>query len=116
MALAGNLPITEAQERHGLIVDIHPDAPSVLAPIAPGLIVPIGVRRYTALALGAQQEIARGPCIIALDGEREVTVRPGERASVRLNPQGPRVINPHHVLAAAAQQGVFVQPQVSSAL
>jgi predicted polyphosphate/ATP-dependent NAD kinase len=110
MALAGNLPIAEAQSRHGLIVDIHPDAPSVLAPIAPGLIVPIGVRRYTALALGTQQEIARGPCIIALDGEREVTVRPGERASVRLNPQGPRVINPHQVLAEAAQQGVFVQP------
>jgi hypothetical protein len=113
MALAGNLPCAEPQEQSGLIVEIHPDAPSVLTPIAPGLIVPVGVKRYTALASGAKQEIAQGPCIIALDGEREVTVRPGERAAVRLNPQGPRVINPQQILAAAAQQGVFLRDRAS---
>jgi predicted polyphosphate/ATP-dependent NAD kinase len=109
MALAGNLPLAEEMQHGGLLIDIHPEAPPVLAPIAPGLIVPIGVKRYVPLALGAQVEIGTGPCSIALDGEREVTVRAHDRVAVRLHPEGPRVINPQRVLAHAAQQGFFLQ-------
>jgi predicted polyphosphate/ATP-dependent NAD kinase len=113
MALAGNLPLDKTHPHTGMIIDTHPDAPPVLAPIAPGLIVPVGVRRYAPLAPGKPVKLADGPCIIALDGEREVVVRAGERAAIRLNPEGPRVINPHHVLARAAQQGVFLQEPTS---
>lgn len=109
MALAGNLPLAEELQQGGLLIEIHPKAPAVLAPIAPGLIVPVGVKRYAPLALGEQIEIGTGPCIIALDGEREVTVQPHERIAVRLHPEGPRVINPQRVLADAAQQGFFLQ-------
>jgi hypothetical protein len=49
--------------------------------------------------------------MLALDGEREVTVRAGEQVAVRLNPEGPYVIDPQHVLAEAAQQGIFLQEQ-----
>jgi len=113
MALAGNLPLHATHPHTGMIIHTHPDAPPVLAPIAPGLIVPVGVQRYAPLALGEPVKLADGPCIIALDGEREVVVRSGERAAIRLNPEGPRVINPHHVLAHAAQQGVFLQEPAS---
>jgi predicted polyphosphate/ATP-dependent NAD kinase len=113
MALAGNLPLNDRHPPTGMIIHTHPNAPPVLAPIAPGLIVPVGVQRYAPLPLGEPVQLADGPCIIALDGEREVVVRSGERAAIRLNPEGPRVINPHHVLAHAAQQGVFLQEPTS---
>jgi predicted polyphosphate/ATP-dependent NAD kinase len=115
MALAGNLPHAQDQDtatHHGMLIHLHPDAPPVLAPIAPGLIVPVGVQAHTPLPLGKRIDVATGPCMLALDGEREVTVRAGEQVAVHLNPEGPYVIDPQHVLAEAAQQGIFLQKQI----
>jgi predicted polyphosphate/ATP-dependent NAD kinase len=113
MALAGNLPKAHGTTAtHGMLIHLHPDAPTVLAPIAPGLIVPVGVQSHRPLALGERVDVATGPCMLALDGEREVTVRAGEQVAIRLNPAGPYVIDPQCVLAEAAQQGIFLQGQV----
>ena len=112
MALAGNLPYPQdAADNSGMLIRLHPEAPPVLAPIAPGLIAPVGVQSHAPLAHGERVEVATGPCTLALDGEREVTVRPGQQAAVRLNPDGPYVIDPQRVLAEAAQQGIFAQKQ-----
>jgi predicted polyphosphate/ATP-dependent NAD kinase len=108
VALIGSLPCPNVPRNGGMVVETHPEAPAVLAPIAPGLIVPVGVRRYAPLAAGEQVEVPRGPCTIALDGERERRIRPQDRVTIRLNPRGPRVIDPQRVLAHAAQQGVFL--------
>ena len=113
MALAGNLPLPDNAQNTGIIIETHPEAPPVLAPIAPGLIVPVGIRRHTPLPVGEPVELTKGPCIIALDGEREVMVRRDEPVAVRLNPNGPRVIDPHRTLTWAAQQGVFMQEHLS---
>jgi predicted polyphosphate/ATP-dependent NAD kinase len=116
MALAGNLPWPDGQSRSGMVIETHPDAPPVLAAIAPGLIVPVGVRRYVPLAIGERVEIPNGvPCTIALDGERERKIRPQDRVAIRLHSHGPRVINPQLVLAHASQQGVFLQARIPQA-
>lgn len=109
MALAGNLPAVDAQPHGGLVLEIHPEAPTVLAPIAPGLIVPVGVRRHAPLATGERVEVTGGPGTIALDGEREIVMRAQDRVAVRLHPLGPRVINPQQALAQAARQGFFLR-------
>ncbi len=109
MALAGNLPLDGAPHESGLVIEIHPTAPTVLAPIAPGLIVPVGVQRHAPLRAGERVEVTGGPGTIALDGEREVVMRRHDRVAIRLQPAGPRVVNPQQVLALAAQQGFFVQ-------
>jgi predicted polyphosphate/ATP-dependent NAD kinase len=114
MALAGNLPGSDTQllqPRCGMVIEIDPEAPAVLVPIAPGYIVPVGVQRSTPLATGEQVKVPAGPCIMALDGERERSFRQHEQVVIRLNPQGPRIINPHVVLAQAAHRGVFLQRQ-----
>lgn len=115
MALAGNLPQDDATFTGGLVMEIHPDAPTVLAPIAPGLIVPVGVQRHAPLAPGACVDVPGGRGTVALDGEREVVIRPDDRVAIRLQPQGPRVINPQQALARAAQAGVFVQDRLQHA-
>lgn len=109
MALAGNIPWSAGEDNSGLVIETHTGAPTVLAPIAPGLVVPVGVRRYAPLKMGGQVEVPTGACTIALDGERERKIRPCERVVIRLNANGPRVVNPQRVLAHAAQQGVFLQ-------
>jgi predicted polyphosphate/ATP-dependent NAD kinase len=109
MALAGNIPQREEGGDSGFVIETHADAPTVLAPIAPGLIVPVGVRRCVPLAIGERIEAPAGAYTIALDGERERKIRQHEHVVIRLNGKGPRVVNPHQVLAHAAQQGVFLQ-------
>jgi predicted polyphosphate/ATP-dependent NAD kinase len=108
MALAGNLPVA-GEGQMGMVIETHPDAPPVLAPIAPGLIVPVGVKRYAPLHAGESVAVPGGLGTIALDGEREVLLRQQDHAAIILNPQGPRVIDPQRVLAMASQQGFFVQ-------
>lgn len=112
MALAGNIPLNGAPPDSGLVLEIQAQAPPVLAPIAPGLIVPVGVQRHAPLAPGAEVEVTGGPGTIALDGEREVVIRRHDQAAIRLQPLGPRVIQPQVVLETAAAQGFFVQPRV----
>jgi predicted polyphosphate/ATP-dependent NAD kinase len=109
MALAGNLPLDNAPPDSGLVIETHPGAPTVLTPIAPGLIVPVGVQRHALLQAGEWVEVSGGPGTIALDGEREVVMRRHDRITIGLQPAGPRVIDPQQVLALAAQQGFFVQ-------
>ena len=109
MALAGNMPLCEAGSHGGFVIETHAQAPTVLVPIAPGLIVPVGVRRCTPLAMGEYVTAPAGAYTIALDGERERKIRRHEHVVIRLNAHGPRVIDPHRVLAHAAQQGVFLQ-------
>ena len=110
MALAGNLPQPEGPSGGGMVIETHPEAPAVLAPIAPGLIVPVGVKRYAALTAQEAVTVPSGSYTIALDGERERKIQPQDEVVIRLNPYGPRVVNPQLALAWAAQQGLFLRP------
>ncbi|HKZ85159.1 MAG TPA: NAD(+)/NADH kinase [Anaerolineae bacterium] len=79
----------------------------VLAPIAPGLIVPVEVRRYRLLSLDEEVVLNSDPCTVALDGERTIEVGRDQGLTVRLTKQGPRVVDIHRCMAEAAHAGVF---------
>ena len=49
------------------------------------------------------------PCVLAFDGEREIGLRPGATARLRLNANGPRVIDARKAIQLAAQKGVFIR-------
>ena len=108
MALAGNLPQPGASRCGGLVIEIDHQAPPVLAPIAPGLIQSVGVRRYVHLDFEERVELPAGKGTIALDGEREIVMRPHDCIAVRLRADGPRVVQPQKTLALAAEQGFFM--------
>ena len=60
------------------------------------------------MAVGETIAVTDAPCVLALDGEREVEIPKGGTASVRLSMDGPVVIDPRRTMTAAQQQGVFV--------
>lgn len=68
--------------------------------LAPGLITRVGVESFRELAPGERIELEPGGSI-ALDGEREIELRDGERATVRLA-DGPLRIDVDAVMAHAA--------------
>lgn len=97
---------------HGLYLRLSPSGTGrrVLAPIAPGLVQPIYVAEHRLLAPGAAVEVShKEPCVLAFDGEREISLLPGSSVRLRFTTNGPHVINAQKAIEVAARAGFFVQ-------
>ena len=106
-SIGGNLAPIGPYERKGLLIDFGRNLAAVTAPIAPGIIVPVRYESYRELQIGESVAISRAPCLIAVDGEREIEVRDGEEVAIRLTFEGPVVVDANAALAAAAACGYF---------
>jgi hypothetical protein len=71
------------------------------------MIARVGIQEWRTLPLGERVPVALNPCTIALDGEREFSVRPGERAEVGVADNGPLVVLLDEALRDATARGVF---------
>ena len=110
-SVAGLLIPTTRTDPHGVVVRLGPPDRcecTVLAPIAPGVVVPIGVREAGALGLGVPQAVALERGTVAVDGEREIEFSPATPVTVTLAADGPRILDVRRVLAAAAEQRLLV--------
>ncbi|WP_322818443.1 NAD(+)/NADH kinase [Tepidiforma sp.] len=81
---------------------------TVRVPLAPGLVVPIPVRSHRPIPFGEPIEWY-GPGILALDGERERRLLPGQRARLLPCSRGPLVLEPGRILRRAAAAGLFAE-------
>jgi predicted polyphosphate/ATP-dependent NAD kinase len=105
-AIAGwSHPIAMA-DATGLQLILGQNGRQVRAPIAPGLIVPVGISRERIIQPGERIPIRHAPAILALDGERELLVRQGERWEVALSWDGPKVLDVDRTLLLAQRQGL----------
>jgi len=92
----------------GAHILIGPGLHRVKAPIAPGLIRWVPIQSYRLFEPGEEIPISRTPAVIALDGERERLERGSSRVTVRLNPEGPWVVDVSQALKVASEKGLFV--------
>jgi predicted polyphosphate/ATP-dependent NAD kinase len=106
-AVGARLMPVSMNDSAGLHIRIGKGGVIVVAPIAPGMIIPIDIESWRSLEIGEQVEIELRPCTIALDGERSFSVLPHQRAYVRLSDEGPHVTNIEAALLEAALTGVF---------
>ncbi|WP_322488236.1 ATP-NAD kinase family protein [Chloroflexus sp.] len=106
--LAGNYP-----PGHGLYLHLAASGQPVRAPVAPGLMQTVHVATHRVLAPGDVVRVrCDRPAVLAFDGERELELRAGDWAVLRLNPAGPRVIDPRRAIAVAAGAGFFTAGRV----
>jgi len=107
-SVLGQLSPVARHEPHGITARLAPGAPrQVLAAIAPGLVVPVGVRGIEPMHPGSVHLVDARAGVIAVDGERELTFEPGMRPVVRLRADGPRCVDVPAVLAASARLGLL---------
>ncbi len=110
-AVGGLLVPCAADDERGVVVQFAPPdhtAPVLLhAPTAPGHFATIGVREARSLHLGAPVEVA-GPVVLAFDGERKRRVHDGEVAVLRVERDGPRVVDVRAVMAGESRIRDFV--------
>ena len=74
------------------------------APVAPGYFADVTVAATRSVALNAPVHL-QGPATLAFDGERERTLKPGQRATLTIRRDGPHVISVRRALAHAATAG-----------
>lgn len=95
----------------GVHIDVTEGGDRVQAPIAPGLIRWVSVGSCRVFGPDEPIAIAHNPCVIALDGEREIMVPRGDLLRVHFEPAGPLVVDIPGALRQAAQDGLFLRPQ-----
>ena len=110
-SIGGCLCPGSVDEKHGVHIKVGQGDRRVLAAIAPGLIVNVGIERYDMIHLNEAVEVnlKHKSAILALDGEREVEVERDDRISIRLTKNGPYVIDIQRAMEESAKNGFFVE-------
>jgi predicted polyphosphate/ATP-dependent NAD kinase len=105
-------PVSRA-EQLGVTALIQQQDPerTVVAPIAPGLVVPVGVAGIRRMTPGTAYPVLAEAGVLAVDGERELTFERGTRPTVTLRTDGPWCVDVPAVLAASARLGLLTRDQ-----
>ncbi len=110
-AIAAYLPEALNGRDQGLWLDLGPGGRKVTVPIAPGLISPVFIRHMRWLDVGEGGTVQNTPCVLALDGEREIPVYPGQEVEIRLSAEGPFVVDIQQAVRTAIRHGFFIHPR-----
>lgn len=109
-AIAGQLEPVARTAAYGLHVRLADPRVARLVldvPIAPGMVVPVGVMEWERLEQGRAYPLPRTCGCLALDGEREVELTPDDEIELRLD-EGPVRIDVPWVMAEAARRQMLV--------
>ncbi|HET90976.1 MAG TPA: ATP-NAD kinase [Chloroflexi bacterium] len=109
-SIGGCLHVVGRQDPQGMYIRLGQGNTSVLAPVGPGLIIPVGIQSHRLLSLGEQVALEPAACTIAVDGERQIEVFSEQQVSVRLTNHGPRVVDVQQCMREASQCGVLSMP------
>ena len=117
-SIGGGVYCARLDRQHGVYIRLNEGHGPIelTAPIAPGLVEPVHIAGYRLLKVGDEVEVEFMPAILALDGEREVEVRPGERVFVELSDRGPVLIDMRRTMQAAAQHGLLARAEAPAVL
>ncbi len=98
-------PLDDSADQ-GLLLSLGRGNSAVRAPIAPGLYARVRVADSRTVAFGEVVTVT-GPGVLAFDGERERVLKPGQRARLTVQRDGPWVIDVTKTLTLAAASGAF---------
>jgi predicted polyphosphate/ATP-dependent NAD kinase len=82
----------------------------LLAPIAPGMVRPVGIAGWETMPANQPFTVAQGAGVVALDGERELTFDAGDRVQITLVENAFPTVDVAACMQFAARNGLFRQP------
>lgn len=109
-SVAGLLETVSRDEPRGLRIRLAPpeEAANVLyAPLAPGMVSAVGIASYSRLEPGEEFELEPRHGSLALDGEREIELRPGAVPRVWLSEDGPLTVDVEECMLQASKRGLL---------
>lgn len=109
-SIGGFFRTVAPEDPEGLRLDLGAGGTIVTAPLAPGIITPVSIKAQSKMVCGEMYAIQHRPCVIALDGEREVEVKKDQQAFIRVSATGPMVVDASKTMAAAQKHGTLLNP------
>ncbi len=107
-AVAGAYSIVKDTDDFGFAVCLGEGGERVMSPIAAGVLTEVGITDAKQLALDEPYSFtADSRCMIALDGERELPVAPGDEVTFLIRRSGPWRVLPHKAIEQAQKNGLF---------
>jgi predicted polyphosphate/ATP-dependent NAD kinase len=107
-SLGGLVRPVSDKDDFGLHLTFTKGGRQLLAPMGPGMFAKVEIGK-TRLVKFDQAVKAQGPFVIALDGERERVIAPGQRIEMRISRRGPWVVDLAATLQRAAKQKIFLR-------
>ena len=106
-SIGGCLSIVGPRDERGMYLRLGPGDDRVLAPVGPGMVIPVDIQSYRVLSMGEEVTLEPAACTIAVDGERQLEVFPDQEVRVRLTNNGPRVVDVQKCLCEAGRNAVL---------
>jgi hypothetical protein len=106
-SIGGMLRTIAPDDASGMVLELGPNGRAVTAPIAPGVVETVGVEKVGLMRPGDEVALVYSPCVVALDGEREVEIKRGQGAAVRLAAEGPAVVDVNRTMTLAMQHKIL---------
>ena len=107
-SLGGLVRPVSSQDDFGLHLTFGKDGRELLAPMGPGMFAKVSISKTRLVKFGKVVR-ARGPSVIALDGERERVVANGQNIAMQISRSGPWVVDLAAALQRAAKQKTFLR-------
>jgi predicted polyphosphate/ATP-dependent NAD kinase len=106
-SIGGMLRSIAPDDPLSMIFELGKNGQAVTAPVAPGVVETVSVENVQLMAPGEEVDIILNPCVVALDGEREVEIKRGQKATIRLTTNGPLVVDVSRTMAFAMQHKIL---------
>ncbi|WML34621.1 NAD(+)/NADH kinase [Clostridium sp. OS1-26] len=107
-AIVGCKIIVSKNDDFGVSVDLMNNKNKIIAPVAAGIVTPIYMGDVDIINLNNQYEFtSKEAGTIALDGEREITFKAGERFTFKITRNGPLRVDIINALEIAQKSGFF---------
>ena len=106
-SIGGMLRSIAAEEPVSMHLKLGNNGQTVTAPIAPGIIETVSIKDVQLMAVGESAEINFIPSVVALDGERGVEIKKGQKVAIRLSVDGPLVVDVAQTMISATKMKVF---------
>ncbi len=106
-SIGGMMRAIAPDEPLSMALELGKNGRPVMATIAPGIIETVFLETMQLMAAGEDMEIAIAPCVVALDGEREVEIKKGQKVAIRLSTKGPLVVEVDRTMMVAMEKKIF---------
>jgi len=106
-AIGGSICPVDPEDDCGLYLELGHGEVTCRAAVLPGVVQEVEVACFRRLEFGEEVLVAVRPGLLALDGEREMVVRGDADTCIRVERDGPKVVDINKAIRQAAAQGFF---------
>jgi hypothetical protein len=106
-SIGGMLRSIAAADPSSMHLKLGSKGQPITAPIAPGVVETVSIETVQLMAPGEEVAVVFNPCVLALDGEREIEIKREQQAAIRLATDGPLIVDVDRTMDIARRNKIL---------